>query len=195
MQINEVDGVLPKLLEESMTKTSNGPSGPIPYGPIVQRNFWILAGQSKGISFDRHQENWPGQLVCGFDVEKIGQDKVATLFKIREVDNPLGKQFAHYISFTLTNGQTYVIDTTNPLEREWDKANKEKEGGVLEPASQALEDKDSMEAKTQQEEIDEAKVQTLVEESAVKMLGIDVRLDKMQETSQEIAVQSKDPKA
>uniref|UniRef100_A0A915K3Q4 Uncharacterized protein n=1 Tax=Romanomermis culicivorax TaxID=13658 RepID=A0A915K3Q4_ROMCU len=52
-----------------------------------------------------------------------------------------------------------------------------------------------MEAKMQQQEIEEQKVQTLMDEAATKMSEIDVRLDKMQETSQEIAVWSKDPKA
>uniref|UniRef100_A0A915KRZ9 Uncharacterized protein n=1 Tax=Romanomermis culicivorax TaxID=13658 RepID=A0A915KRZ9_ROMCU len=35
-----------------------------------------------------------GHPVCGFDVEKVHQDKVVALFKMREVDNPIGKQFA-----------------------------------------------------------------------------------------------------
>uniref|UniRef100_A0A915IPH9 Uncharacterized protein n=1 Tax=Romanomermis culicivorax TaxID=13658 RepID=A0A915IPH9_ROMCU len=35
-----------------------------------------------------------GHQVCGFDVAKVNQDKVAALFKMREVDNPMGKQFA-----------------------------------------------------------------------------------------------------
>uniref|UniRef100_A0A915KJL4 Uncharacterized protein n=1 Tax=Romanomermis culicivorax TaxID=13658 RepID=A0A915KJL4_ROMCU len=41
--------------------------------------------------------------VCRFNVKKIGQDKVAALFKTTEVDNPSGKQFACYISFALSN--------------------------------------------------------------------------------------------
>uniref|UniRef100_A0A915J776 Uncharacterized protein n=1 Tax=Romanomermis culicivorax TaxID=13658 RepID=A0A915J776_ROMCU len=60
-----------------------------------------------------------GQPVCRFYVEKVHQDKVAALFKMREVDNPMGKQFAQYVSFALTNGQTYVINTTCLLEKEW----------------------------------------------------------------------------
>uniref|UniRef100_A0A915I785 Uncharacterized protein n=1 Tax=Romanomermis culicivorax TaxID=13658 RepID=A0A915I785_ROMCU len=44
-----------------------------------------------------------GHPVCGFDVEKINQDKVTALFKTREVDNPMGKQLPQYISFALTN--------------------------------------------------------------------------------------------
>uniref|UniRef100_A0A915ID19 16S/18S rRNA aminocarboxypropyltransferase Tsr3 C-terminal domain-containing protein n=1 Tax=Romanomermis culicivorax TaxID=13658 RepID=A0A915ID19_ROMCU len=60
-----------------------------------------------------------GHPVCGFNVEKINQDKVAALFKMREVDNPLGGQFAPYISFALTNGQSYIIDTTGLMEKEW----------------------------------------------------------------------------
>uniref|UniRef100_A0A915KSH4 Uncharacterized protein n=1 Tax=Romanomermis culicivorax TaxID=13658 RepID=A0A915KSH4_ROMCU len=71
----------------------------------------------------------------------------------------------------------------------------EEEREISEPRSRTLEDKDFMEVKTQQEEIEKAKVQTLIGETTTKMSGIDVRLDKMQETSQEIAVQSKDPKA
>uniref|UniRef100_A0A915JYJ7 Uncharacterized protein n=1 Tax=Romanomermis culicivorax TaxID=13658 RepID=A0A915JYJ7_ROMCU len=35
-----------------------------------------------------------GHPVCGFDVEKINQDEVTALFKMREVDNPMGKQYA-----------------------------------------------------------------------------------------------------
>uniref|UniRef100_A0A915HQH5 Uncharacterized protein n=1 Tax=Romanomermis culicivorax TaxID=13658 RepID=A0A915HQH5_ROMCU len=64
----------------------------------------------------------------------------------------------------------------------------EEEGEILEPASQTLEDKTSMEAKTQQEEIEEDKVQTLIDKTAAIMSGIDVRLEKLQEESQEIAV-------
>uniref|UniRef100_A0A915IV82 Uncharacterized protein n=1 Tax=Romanomermis culicivorax TaxID=13658 RepID=A0A915IV82_ROMCU len=60
-----------------------------------------------------------GQPVCEFDVEKVHQDKVATLFKMREVDNPMGNKFAPYISFTLTNSQTYIIDTTTLMGKEW----------------------------------------------------------------------------
>uniref|UniRef100_A0A915I9B3 Uncharacterized protein n=1 Tax=Romanomermis culicivorax TaxID=13658 RepID=A0A915I9B3_ROMCU len=60
-----------------------------------------------------------GHSVCGFDVEKINQNKVATLFKRREVDNPLGTQFIRYISFTLMNSQIYIIDTTGLMEKEW----------------------------------------------------------------------------
>uniref|UniRef100_A0A915IAC0 Uncharacterized protein n=1 Tax=Romanomermis culicivorax TaxID=13658 RepID=A0A915IAC0_ROMCU len=65
------------------------------------------------------QENsiFQGHPFCGYVVEKISQDKVSTLFKMREVDNPLGKQLAHYISFALTNGQMYVIDTTGLMEK------------------------------------------------------------------------------
>uniref|UniRef100_A0A915KGU0 Uncharacterized protein n=1 Tax=Romanomermis culicivorax TaxID=13658 RepID=A0A915KGU0_ROMCU len=37
-----------------------------------------------------------GQPVCGFDIEKVNPDKVTALFKTREVDNPMGKQFARY---------------------------------------------------------------------------------------------------
>uniref|UniRef100_A0A915KIM3 Uncharacterized protein n=1 Tax=Romanomermis culicivorax TaxID=13658 RepID=A0A915KIM3_ROMCU len=47
----------------------------------------------------------------------------------------------------------------------------------------------------QQQEIEEEKVQTLIDDAATKMSGIDVRLDKMQETWQEIAVQPKDAMA
>uniref|UniRef100_A0A915HFZ7 Uncharacterized protein n=1 Tax=Romanomermis culicivorax TaxID=13658 RepID=A0A915HFZ7_ROMCU len=76
-----------------------------------------------------------------------------------------------------------------------ESSSEEDKGELLEAASQTLEDKDSMEAKTQQQEMDKEKVQTLMDEAATKMLGIDVRLDKKQETSQEIAVQPKDAKA
>uniref|UniRef100_A0A915HUP9 Uncharacterized protein n=1 Tax=Romanomermis culicivorax TaxID=13658 RepID=A0A915HUP9_ROMCU len=60
-----------------------------------------------------------GHPVCGFDVEKINQDKVTALFKMREVHNPKGNQFTRYISLMLTIGQTYVIDTTGLMEMEW----------------------------------------------------------------------------
>uniref|UniRef100_A0A915JR65 Uncharacterized protein n=1 Tax=Romanomermis culicivorax TaxID=13658 RepID=A0A915JR65_ROMCU len=119
-----------------------------------------------------------GHPVCEFDVEKINQDKVAALFKIREVDNRKGNQFFQYISFVLMNGQTYVIHFTGLTEKEW-----------------TVEEKDSMEAKMQQQEIEDEKIQTQIDEAATKMWGIDVRLDKMQETSQEIPVQPKDAKA
>uniref|UniRef100_A0A915HLI0 Uncharacterized protein n=1 Tax=Romanomermis culicivorax TaxID=13658 RepID=A0A915HLI0_ROMCU len=59
-----------------------------------------------------------GHPVCEFDVEKINQDKVAALFKIREVDNRKGNQFSQYISFVPMNGQTYVIDFTGLTEKE-----------------------------------------------------------------------------
>uniref|UniRef100_A0A915KPB8 Uncharacterized protein n=1 Tax=Romanomermis culicivorax TaxID=13658 RepID=A0A915KPB8_ROMCU len=36
---------------------------------------------------------------------------------MREDDNPLSKH--HYISFALTNGLTYIIDTTILMEKEW----------------------------------------------------------------------------
>uniref|UniRef100_A0A915J3J2 Uncharacterized protein n=1 Tax=Romanomermis culicivorax TaxID=13658 RepID=A0A915J3J2_ROMCU len=72
-------------------------------------------------------------------------------------------------------------------------SSEEEKGEILEPASQTLEDKTSMEAKMQQEEIEEAKVQTLIDKTTAKMPSIDGRLDKMQVTSEEIAVQSKDP--
>uniref|UniRef100_A0A915KI80 Uncharacterized protein n=1 Tax=Romanomermis culicivorax TaxID=13658 RepID=A0A915KI80_ROMCU len=60
----------------------------------------------------------------------------------------------------------------------------EEEGEILEPAVQTLENKDCMEAKMQEEEIEEAKVQTIFDETAPKMSVIDVRLDKMQEKFQ-----------
>uniref|UniRef100_A0A915JN62 Uncharacterized protein n=1 Tax=Romanomermis culicivorax TaxID=13658 RepID=A0A915JN62_ROMCU len=71
----------------------------------------------------------------------------------------------------------------------------EKEGKILESVSQTAEEKDSMEAKTQQQEIQEEKIQTQIDEAATKMSGIDVRLDKMQDASQEIPFQPKDAKA
>uniref|UniRef100_A0A915HNM6 Uncharacterized protein n=1 Tax=Romanomermis culicivorax TaxID=13658 RepID=A0A915HNM6_ROMCU len=52
-------------------------------------------------------------------VEKINQDKVAAMFKRRELHNPMGKPFAQYISFTLMNGQSYIIHTTGLIEKEW----------------------------------------------------------------------------
>uniref|UniRef100_A0A915I165 Uncharacterized protein n=1 Tax=Romanomermis culicivorax TaxID=13658 RepID=A0A915I165_ROMCU len=39
--------------------------------------------------------------------------------EMREVNNSMGKQFARYISFTLTNGQTNIIHTTGLKEKEW----------------------------------------------------------------------------
>uniref|UniRef100_A0A915JAJ6 Uncharacterized protein n=1 Tax=Romanomermis culicivorax TaxID=13658 RepID=A0A915JAJ6_ROMCU len=60
-----------------------------------------------------------GHPVCRFNVEKINQDKVATLWKTREVDNRKGNQFAGYIRFAITNDQTHVIDTTGLMEKEW----------------------------------------------------------------------------
>uniref|UniRef100_A0A915KT51 Uncharacterized protein n=1 Tax=Romanomermis culicivorax TaxID=13658 RepID=A0A915KT51_ROMCU len=71
-----------------------------------------------------------------------------------------------------------------------ESSSEEEEGEILEAVSQMLEDKDFMEAKMQQQEVEEEKVQTLINETATKMSGIDVRLDKIQETSQEIAVES-----
>uniref|UniRef100_A0A915IB74 Uncharacterized protein n=1 Tax=Romanomermis culicivorax TaxID=13658 RepID=A0A915IB74_ROMCU len=52
-------------------------------------------------------------------LEKIHQDKVPAYFKMKDVDNPMGKQFARYVSFALTNGQFYVINTTGLMEKEW----------------------------------------------------------------------------
>uniref|UniRef100_A0A915JV91 Uncharacterized protein n=1 Tax=Romanomermis culicivorax TaxID=13658 RepID=A0A915JV91_ROMCU len=60
-----------------------------------------------------------GQPVCGFDVEKVHQDKVAAFFKMREVNNQMGNQFAQYVSFVLTNSQTYVIDTRALMAKGW----------------------------------------------------------------------------
>uniref|UniRef100_A0A915II77 Uncharacterized protein n=1 Tax=Romanomermis culicivorax TaxID=13658 RepID=A0A915II77_ROMCU len=60
-----------------------------------------------------------GQPVCGFDIEKVHQDKVTALFKRREVNNPMGKRFARYVSFALTNSQMYVMDTTTLMVKEW----------------------------------------------------------------------------
>uniref|UniRef100_A0A915HUD3 Uncharacterized protein n=1 Tax=Romanomermis culicivorax TaxID=13658 RepID=A0A915HUD3_ROMCU len=77
-------------------------------------------------------------------------------------------------------------------ESSWEE---EEEGEILESASQTVEEKDSMEANMQQQEIEEKKIQTQIDEAATKMWGIDVRLDKMQETSQEIPIQPKDTKA
>uniref|UniRef100_A0A915IB52 Uncharacterized protein n=1 Tax=Romanomermis culicivorax TaxID=13658 RepID=A0A915IB52_ROMCU len=70
----------------------------------------------------------------------------------------------------------------------------EEEGEILESASQTAEEKDSKEAKTQQQEIEEEKIQTQIDKGTTKMSGINVRLDKMQEASKEIPVQPKDPK-
>uniref|UniRef100_A0A915IIE1 Uncharacterized protein n=1 Tax=Romanomermis culicivorax TaxID=13658 RepID=A0A915IIE1_ROMCU len=67
------------------------------------------------------------------------------------------------------------------------------EGKILGPAGYTEEDKTYMEAKSQKKEI-EAEVQSLIDEAAIKMSVIDVRLEKMQETSDEIAAQKKDPK-
>uniref|UniRef100_A0A915HVR1 Uncharacterized protein n=1 Tax=Romanomermis culicivorax TaxID=13658 RepID=A0A915HVR1_ROMCU len=44
---------------------------------------------------------------------------IPALFKMREVDNLKGNQFARYISFALRNGQTYSINTTSLMEKEW----------------------------------------------------------------------------
>uniref|UniRef100_A0A915HNW4 Uncharacterized protein n=1 Tax=Romanomermis culicivorax TaxID=13658 RepID=A0A915HNW4_ROMCU len=38
---------------------------------------------------------------------------------MREVDNPMGKQFACYISLAKTNGQRYVINMTGLIDKEW----------------------------------------------------------------------------
>uniref|UniRef100_A0A915K1Y4 Mitochondrial carrier protein n=1 Tax=Romanomermis culicivorax TaxID=13658 RepID=A0A915K1Y4_ROMCU len=38
---------------------------------------------------------------------------------MREVDNQMGKQLARYISFMLRNSQSYIIDTTDLMEKEW----------------------------------------------------------------------------
>uniref|UniRef100_A0A915J8Q7 Uncharacterized protein n=1 Tax=Romanomermis culicivorax TaxID=13658 RepID=A0A915J8Q7_ROMCU len=65
----------------------------------------VLLENGKPLEFVEEVSIFRGHPVCGFDAEKINQDKVATLFKMRDVDNPLAKQFAHYISFALTNGQ------------------------------------------------------------------------------------------
>uniref|UniRef100_A0A915IXR2 Uncharacterized protein n=1 Tax=Romanomermis culicivorax TaxID=13658 RepID=A0A915IXR2_ROMCU len=68
------------------------------------------------------------QPVCGFDVKKVNPDKVTTLFKMREVDNPLGKQFARFVSFALTHHQTYVIHTTDLMQK-W--KNKDRLSGFI----------------------------------------------------------------
>uniref|UniRef100_A0A915JY38 Uncharacterized protein n=1 Tax=Romanomermis culicivorax TaxID=13658 RepID=A0A915JY38_ROMCU len=62
---------------------------------------------------------------------KVHQDKVAALFKTREVDNPMGKQFAGYVSFALTNGQTYIIDTTSLMGKEWANCDQFAKRGIL----------------------------------------------------------------
>uniref|UniRef100_A0A915I2E8 Uncharacterized protein n=1 Tax=Romanomermis culicivorax TaxID=13658 RepID=A0A915I2E8_ROMCU len=67
----------------------------------------------------RKKDGTKGHPVCGFDVEKVHQDKVVTLLKTRKVDNLMGKQFAIYVGFALTNDQTYLIDTTGLMEKEW----------------------------------------------------------------------------
>uniref|UniRef100_A0A915I9C1 Phage protein n=1 Tax=Romanomermis culicivorax TaxID=13658 RepID=A0A915I9C1_ROMCU len=74
---------------------------------------------SQLLEYVREVSIFRGHPVCGFDVEKINQDRVAALFKRRQVDNPKGNQFARYISFVLTNGQTYIINTTRLTEKEW----------------------------------------------------------------------------
>uniref|UniRef100_A0A915JTU6 Uncharacterized protein n=1 Tax=Romanomermis culicivorax TaxID=13658 RepID=A0A915JTU6_ROMCU len=51
----------------------------------------------------------------------------------------------------------------------------EEEGEILECEGQTSEDKDSMEAKTQQQAIEEEKIQTQIDEAATKMSGIDAR--------------------
>uniref|UniRef100_A0A915L8Z7 Uncharacterized protein n=1 Tax=Romanomermis culicivorax TaxID=13658 RepID=A0A915L8Z7_ROMCU len=48
----------------------------------------------------------------------------------------------------------------------------EEEGEILESASQTAEEKDSMEAKTQQQEIEEEKIQTQIDKGTTKMSGI-----------------------
>uniref|UniRef100_A0A915KZ35 Uncharacterized protein n=1 Tax=Romanomermis culicivorax TaxID=13658 RepID=A0A915KZ35_ROMCU len=58
--------------------------------------WWTMGSSPKYRGSKGHQ-------VCRLDVEKIGQDKVGALFKTTEVDNPSPKQFAHYISFALSN--------------------------------------------------------------------------------------------
>uniref|UniRef100_A0A915L444 Uncharacterized protein n=1 Tax=Romanomermis culicivorax TaxID=13658 RepID=A0A915L444_ROMCU len=38
---------------------------------------------------------------------------------MREIDNPMGKVFARYLSLAITNSQTYVINTTTLMIKEW----------------------------------------------------------------------------
>uniref|UniRef100_A0A915KDF5 Uncharacterized protein n=1 Tax=Romanomermis culicivorax TaxID=13658 RepID=A0A915KDF5_ROMCU len=70
-------GILTKIttsngLSESLNWTSDSKE-PFDTAPLIPRN-------------QRHP-------VCGFDVEKVHQVKVPALFKMREVDNMMGKQF------------------------------------------------------------------------------------------------------
>uniref|UniRef100_A0A915HGJ4 Uncharacterized protein n=1 Tax=Romanomermis culicivorax TaxID=13658 RepID=A0A915HGJ4_ROMCU len=69
-------------------------------------------------------------------------------------------------------------DILENLRSDSESSSEEEEGEILEPASQTLEEKDCMEAKMQQQEIEEEKVQTLIDKTASKMSGID-RLNQM----------------
>uniref|UniRef100_A0A915KNX1 DUF4216 domain-containing protein n=1 Tax=Romanomermis culicivorax TaxID=13658 RepID=A0A915KNX1_ROMCU len=72
---------------------------------------------SQVLQYVRKVSIFRGHPVCGFNVEKVHQDKVAVLFKTREVDNLMGKQFTRYINFALMNSQTYVINTTSLMKK------------------------------------------------------------------------------
>uniref|UniRef100_A0A915L8R4 Uncharacterized protein n=1 Tax=Romanomermis culicivorax TaxID=13658 RepID=A0A915L8R4_ROMCU len=90
-----------------------------------------LGRASQVLQYVRDVSIFRGHPVCGFYVEKVNQDKVATLFKTREVKNLMGNQFAQYISFVLTNGQTYVINTTGFMEKEWANCDRFAKRGIL----------------------------------------------------------------
>uniref|UniRef100_A0A915KAW6 Uncharacterized protein n=1 Tax=Romanomermis culicivorax TaxID=13658 RepID=A0A915KAW6_ROMCU len=52
----------------------------------------------------------------------------------------MGNKFARYISFALTNGQTYVIDTTTLMAKEWTSLHDFLNSDMLFPGYSVLED-------------------------------------------------------
>uniref|UniRef100_A0A915KJE0 Uncharacterized protein n=1 Tax=Romanomermis culicivorax TaxID=13658 RepID=A0A915KJE0_ROMCU len=109
--------------QDDRLQCQRGPQDPLA-GPMVQRNFWVpvlveIGKTSQELEFIPEMPIFRRHPVCGFDVEKIGQNKVAALLKMREVHNPIGQPFAHYISLLLANSQTYIIDMTGLMDQEW----------------------------------------------------------------------------
>uniref|UniRef100_A0A915IFC9 Uncharacterized protein n=1 Tax=Romanomermis culicivorax TaxID=13658 RepID=A0A915IFC9_ROMCU len=108
-------------------------------GPMVQRDFWLLALLTKGTNHGRHQN--------------------ARAVLAQKLKQPLL--------------EIHAPDSKSTLEV--------KERKILKPAGWTEEDINSMEAKSQWKEVEEVKVQSIIDEANIKMLGIDVGLDKTQD--------------